>query len=506
MKPLYPYQVDLLKDVMKHIHTKPVVLAAAPGAGKTEMAMATIIALLKQNPNLKVLILTHGTTTLRNNFFDRLEESLEESLKGKYETIVNANQMTGKPITIAIPQAFKKSVPKCDLLIVDEAHEFYFSKEYGERIRKLSKPKMQLLLTGTHFKFTRENKLAEQENKKHPYHITSITMNEILEQRPEQMASLRILVCQSCYDFTEKDYNDNQDLFQKHKFKTEDTRKTIEKVLRVLTDNVLKLDLAPESRIEKTMIACHNIAQAHVVYKYLIAKGIKSVISVSKSDGDASSLKGVCFDDTQIDEFKKDASIQVLVVVNRGVLGFDFKDLINVVDLTGTRNLSRMYQLMCRAVRSFTNENQKGKEKLFIKVGPHNQGGHEYTLHLMTALLQLNERAWYNEFDGYNFRTLPIPTLSRRERTVEKPQGPVGPQPPRPPSNPKMYLDVLESDLLFDGIVDHLVNNPLAKIGTTTIAKVRAALFGAKLSISNITEENLRYIIRTRKVDERIYG
>ena len=383
MNHLYDYQNVLVEDVLANIKQKPVVLAAAPGAGKTEMAIQIIKDLLARNPDLKVLIQAHGTTVLRQQFYTRISSVFE----GKYQQIKNMDEFDeSKEITIALPHAFKKKVPKFDLLVVDEAHEFYFADKYGKELRDKMKPKMQLLLTGTHFKFTRENNLAEDAKVKKPYHISMITMNEIIQTAPSQISNLRLLVCQSCYDFREKDYNADGNLKENTKIGLKATENTTEKVIKALLRHLNPSPL-PSHMLRKTMFACHNIKQAYTVYKYLLNSGISATISVSEEDGasDIKDLGKIEHGVDQIDIFKKDENIQALVVVNRAVLGFNHPELENVVDMSGTRNIARIYQLMCRAVRSFPNENQKDREKLFIKVGPHGSGGHEYTLHLITS-------------------------------------------------------------------------------------------------------------------------
>ena len=41
-----------------------------------------------------------------------------------------------------------------------------------------------------------------------------------------------------------------------------------------------------------------------------------------------------------------------IIVVGRGILGFNFEQLVNVVDMTGSQNIDRIFQLMARVVRT----------------------------------------------------------------------------------------------------------------------------------------------------------
>jgi len=69
----FSYQEPLIAEVLANITKRPVVLAACPNAGKTEMVILILKAMLKKNPKLKILILAHGTVGLRANFVKRIE-------------------------------------------------------------------------------------------------------------------------------------------------------------------------------------------------------------------------------------------------------------------------------------------------------------------------------------------------------------------------------------------------------------------------------------------------
>jgi len=479
MLELLKYQKPLVDQVLQYLPHGAVVLAASPGSGKTQMAIQVIIETLKANPNAKILVLAHGTTILRENFSDRIRKYFSDLSK----EVVNSNDIDDSSVIVAIPQAFLKSKKrfKFDLLIVDEAHEYYFAKEYGVGLRsKLGNPQ-QLLLTGTHFRFTFENRLARQEGRTEPFKMVSITLNEIIDAAPERIAPMKTLVCQSCYDFREEDYNEQtQELKESVVFKKNDTEKTVEKVVKAIL-NILAIGPAQVQKLEKTMFACHSAKQAEIVYQYLTRIGVKTVISISDEEG---VLKNTLSGTDQITKFKEDSGIQALVVIRRAILGYDHAELVNVVDLSGTRNIARIYQLMCRAVRAFPSNYAPGKEKLFIKIGPHGSGGHEYTLHLMSAVLMLNERSWYDNFDGRNFRELPIP--SRGDRDDETRVRPTGERTPGSGgtgiAKPEMYLDVIASELLFEGTNDILVGNPAAKVGWTTLGAARSVLLHARIN------------------------
>src|SRR5690606_5065256 len=95
-------------------------------------------------------------------------------------------------------------------------------------------------------------------------------------------------------------------------------------------------------KLHKTMIACRDHSQASAVYKYLQNNTkAKVVMSTHKDD----------YFSEEMESFRNDPDIKVLIVIRRGILGFDMSDLVNVVDMTGSRNIDRIYQLMARTMR-----------------------------------------------------------------------------------------------------------------------------------------------------------
>jgi hypothetical protein len=486
------YQIAAMDKVKAMLGVKPVVLAAAPNSGKTEMAIHLVEETLRDNPEAKILILAHGTVVLKDQFYERIKDKLP----GQVKNLDRESDIDDTPVLVAIPQAFKmKKSRSFDLLIVDEAHHFYFAPEYQKMLARF-RCKKTLLLTGTHFKFTRRNNEAEDRGDEPPFFIEMLTINEIMEHQEQagkasQYANLKVLVCQSKYDFRVSDYNSDGNIKGSYNFKKEDTVSTVGKVLHKLLG-----DLYPSpstvQRLEKTMFACAVGGQVWDVYNYLKSIGVKVRISVCDEGED-----GVAVDTEEITKFVKNPEDQALVVMYRGVLGFNHPGLVNVVDLTGTDNLERIYQLMCRAVRRFDNPNQADKQKYFIKCGPKNSGGHEYTLHLMTAALQLNDRHWYSKFDGHNFLRLPIPTI--RGKTKSTTTRGRGSKAPKPRAKPRFFLDVMESDLMFEGTSGNVLDSALYTAGHTTLGKAREVLLGARADIGEITVEDVIFMATTGK-------
>jgi ERCC4-related helicase len=69
------YQTDTIQKVKDSLINQEItVLAACPSAGKTIMTIHCIEDYLNNNPGHKVIVLAHGTTILRTQFHDVLDE------------------------------------------------------------------------------------------------------------------------------------------------------------------------------------------------------------------------------------------------------------------------------------------------------------------------------------------------------------------------------------------------------------------------------------------------
>ena len=190
------------------------VLALCPNGGKTEISIDVIRRLLLLYPNLKVLILTHSTNVLKDNYTDRLDGL---NLNFAYSTTFDKNCQ----VHICLPQSEHLIKDKYDFLIVDEAHENYLAKRVQSIVKKI-KPKKQLLLTGTPSVFI----------KKGGYDIFPLAINSIPE---EYFAKLQIELVASNYNWNNK-HNNQLELKSDTIFSKEQTEKTLESI-------ILKLNL-----------------------------------------------------------------------------------------------------------------------------------------------------------------------------------------------------------------------------------------------------------------------
>lgn len=518
MKTLYKYQEALVRDILKELSapSSKTVLAASPGAGKTFMTIEVLNRLLQKRPNLKILILAHGTKILRGQFFNEIIKHNTNFTKSEWES---GQEWKDTSVTVAIPQSLtnKDSIPEFDLVVIDEAHHYY-NADMVQRLLKVSRAKHQLLLTGTPSKFIYANK---KDPKKPEFKILSMPMIDVMNTNPDQINELNIELAKTAYPFTKEDYVEfGGELKETVKYSKKDTRVSIHNLVKALyahlanrhqkvrtkaIDNVLvnvenlsiSRILSIFNRLEKTMIACHNIKQGEQVYEILSKMGVKCLLSHS---GISNTDKDDRLESKNIKIFQEDKSYKILIVVGRGVLGLNYPELVNVVDMTGSMTIDRIYQLMSRAVR----KHPANKKKLFVKMMSEEFSG--WTPHLMAAVLSLTHREWYEKYDGRNFMSLPIPALvvgKPKKRRGKKDPDSTDDEPTRPPK----LIEYLGVPALSWIDAYHRSNANYSTDRWTTLAKVREELTGEVLrrKIKDITENDLVKFIKTGTWNEEIY-
>ena len=207
------YQIDILENKLPNSlaeNKKPTVLAACPSAGKTLISIAFLEAYLKANPGHRVLVLTHGTTVLRSQYHGVLKENKPDF---SFTDVTSGKEIktTDAQVVITLPQTLHRvrNLPHFDLLVVDEAHQFYFAPMVKSIIKR-ARPLHQLLLTGTPSPFIYRN-----------YPIIPITVSSLLEY--EMVEDLFVELASSTYNFKNEDYNQHFDLKDEVEFRVADT-------------------------------------------------------------------------------------------------------------------------------------------------------------------------------------------------------------------------------------------------------------------------------------------
>jgi len=438
---------DYQKEPVEYVLTKKrSILAIAPNGGKTEISIAIIEKYLEENPTHKVLVLTHSTNVLLDNFFNRIEEI---NVGFTYSRIYEPNAS----VHISLPHNEKRLLAHYDFIIVDEAHENYLANRV-QRILANATPIKELLLTGTPSKFIYEG----------GYDIYPLACNEIPE---EYFAKLNIELVASSYKWTANDYNKDGDIKRNFNFGIDDTNETLILVMDAIINRIkqgvnpkqynnpnwflkLKTWLGLFNHIGKTLIACKSINQANDVYDMLKKKGID--VGLSTSDEDKDSL--------EVEKFKNDG-YNVLVVVNRARLGYSDDNLMNIIDMTGTHNPDIIFQMFCRALRGTPDV-----QKLYLKVTPKKLDDMAITHFSMCAALMLTDKKFLETYNGRKFNDIRIPVLKNppKEPIVQGERG--GNRLPRTPKGNVMMLPQFTHD-----VIDTMKNVQLDLDGTATIYK-----------------------------------
>ena len=469
---LRPYQIDVLNKTKTVLETKKeVVIAASPSSGKTIMALKFI----QETPGT-FLIITHGQNILKDMWDKEISTHLSEKDK--------------KRVIFGLPQSLtRKEIPVVDYVVVDEAHEFTFSDMVQKILAKNLKAK-KLFLTGTPSKFIEKG-----------YEVIVIPAVDLIKQG--YISDLYVGVFSTKADIRGR--NSEANLNEKS---SKNLEKTVENDLNSLLKSLIErlkmvnaLKKAPLAArfsgwssaigaLGKTMIACNSIVQASKVESYFKQQGISVLMSNSVNDPETENIK----------KFETDPNVKVLVVVDRAILGFNFPDLANVVDMTGSHNINRIYQLYARVMR----KNDKVPNKYFFKLAEESQM--LVTKFYMNAALCMLYEYFISNFNGKNLNKLKVPAFieKRKERSTKVKKNLVSNGKKTIPK--ELFEAVTAANILND--IFNKVDSNLNEYAMVTFGEIREKVFkdGFSRPIINITEENLLFMIENGVVDERIYG
>jgi superfamily II DNA or RNA helicase len=487
------YQSDSITKVQDSlIVNEKTVLAACPSAGKTLMTIYIIEEYLREHPDHKIIVLAHGTTILRTQFHDVL---VDNKPYFTYSLIQSGDDYlkSTSSVIVCLPQTLKNvKLRKANLLIVDEAHHFYVSTSAKmiKDIIKETEVTKQLLLTGTPSKFIYENlRLNRQE-----YYIIPVTLNTIFDAG--MVSEAYVEVASSTYNFSLEDYNVDDELKTTVHIKSSDTNKTLDDLLEKIVHRLRSFrgnvyaNITPDWKIllgslKKTMVACRSIQQAEQVKKYLDKKGIDSALSTSENDTDSLEIK----------RFKDEDKCLVLIVVYRGVLGFNFEKLVNVVDMTTSHNVDRIYQLFSRVIR--VDRDNTDQKKLFFKVAPNMLT--DYYKHIMSAVLMLSDDEFFTKFNGRNFYDMVIPV----KKVYDTTPNPDKPETLTNPNKTRKYQPIdMEGLPVFEFFKNllHKKDGLLTTYCMTTVRDVRAEFMNRMppnyWTFENCLESALKYTTR----------
>ena len=378
------------------------VLAACPNSGKTLMAIAWMEKYLLDNPTHRILVLTHGQSLLRNQFYNDIDSAHVDFSYEKVEKskdFINATSQVIVTLPRTIVNCLKNYQSKFDVLIVDEAHHFYYAKNgmVDKIIKHFNFPK-QLLLTGTPAPFIAQKK-----------QIIAVPLAELIDKG--YASDPIVVISNATYNIDKDDFTREDELKSSVILDTDSTFKTLDELLIHIENKILKVGWTNSiASLGKTMIFTKDISQAKDVERYFKNHNIKVLLSTSENDKDSNNI-----------ELFKKSDIGILIVVDRGVLGFNLPDLICVIDLKCGKNISNLFQLFNRITRKHPNNVQK----YFFKVVPKKY--EEEYLYVLTAALSLMVKDNYIKYNGCSKEILiPVNTTeikTERESGLSKSSG-----------------------------------------------------------------------------------
>ena len=356
------------------------VLAAAPNSGKTIMAIAWLEKYLEDNPTHRVLILAHNQRQLRDQFCDEIDES---NVNFTYEKADSSESFLDsmKQVVVTIPRTIIGSLDNInnqhhfDLLIVDEAHHYYVAEEgmVSRIINKYNFDK-QLLLTGTPSQF-----IAQKMN------IIPVSLEELVHGG--YCSDPIVTIVKTTSKITEKDINKDEELKKSIIIDKNETFTALDNLLPIIEERISVNGWRNSiDKLSRTLIVCRRIDQSNDVADYFEALGIETLLSTSSYDPISENIK----------KFTTNDENKILIVVDRAILGFNFPELISIIDMKYGKNINNLFQLFNRITRLHpVSETQK----YYFKVVP-NLLQEKYTYMLAAAISLLLEEN-YLKYNGY---------------------------------------------------------------------------------------------------------
>jgi superfamily II DNA or RNA helicase len=190
-----PYQTTLIQATEDLLEKNGrAALCVTCAGGKTWMANKIIRNYLDKNPTERVLILAHGRTQLRDQFFADLSEDIDDVaqwLEGECPT---------SRVVVALPHMRRKNIPKFGMVVFDEAHHYY-TASMAQLVLAKAKPDKLLLLTGSAGYFVKTD-----------FPRVMFSAQELRQAQPNVLSDVTTFIVQTTYDFKNDDYTDSNRL------------------------------------------------------------------------------------------------------------------------------------------------------------------------------------------------------------------------------------------------------------------------------------------------------
>ncbi len=441
----YDFQTDIIvgeytqKIYNNILLDNPLLIAVTPAGGKTFMAGLICYFYCLKNHKNRILIVAEGKKFLKGQFYSDLKEYLVDShlmLESDIEIIENKKEFINSHAKIVVinPQTIKtlindekfsfvKQKLNFNLLVFDEAQNWYETKNGDgqiQRLRKKLKHDNEILLTGSPSSFNgrgfpsyyvsdedlpanRKSKMLfelvktktnikKSDFKNHELDIDYIwgkteALN-VVHDMIDRFIDIMINKLKSPYK------NDPISFYR-----SLDGR-FLEKIVKNSTRDLRKIFV--KEYLEKTVIFCHNIELAIYIHNIL-----KSMLDIPLFISHSNPKYEVGYDKNsdKLIDFKKMGNKQaILIVVERAREAFNDTSIVNVIDLTCSGNPEPIKQIMDRGKRPFDSENKK--IKTYIKVVP--EGEESYAGFAMEFAINLGRREIFTTYNKKNFNNTGI--------------------------------------------------------------------------------------------------
>jgi len=344
MKGNYDFQIKAAKATLSMALSnkyEAAVLGACPGSGKSTILILILNDFFKLFPNAKCKVLAHNQTCLKSQL---IENFTNAHVKPNFTFGLFASN---SQVEVGIPVNASK-IDSIDLLVIDEAHQYYSAPMVNSIISK-HKPKHQILMTGSPSCFINYNNEVDSsyENTK-KFGIYFIAASDLVDNDVFSAVDL---------DVVKAEDSDVGAVYAHAKKQGYDMR--------------------------KVMWACKTIAQARKINNKLLELGNHTFLSTSHNDAS----------NEQIEAFKK-ASAGVLIVVGKGVLGFSDESITCLVDMKKSNDLDNRNQLFARVLR----KHPLGIKKAYLSVTGVENYNNEVIM--LQNLVDLMDREVYVGYSG----------------------------------------------------------------------------------------------------------
>lgn len=351
----YSFQAEAAQKICRDVEN-PIYLGAllngAVGSGKTMVLVHVMNIITANNPDAQILFLAHAQKSLKQQTLDTFADPTSP-IKPNF-TFGTLDDLD-KQVTVAIPQEFysyNKNV-HFEYAIVDEFHQWFFSKSVTQNIIQKFGIKKLILASGTISNCIRHNKTTRGKK----YAVTMISGEEVQRRNLYSALDLDLVKVQEPSNTA----NSLRAVFEKAQAKGDST--------------------------ERPVIVCANCKQAEEAKLYLESKKYNVALATSKNDPR----------NYEIERFKS-GERTALILVGRGLVGLNIPLADLLIDLKRSINVEVVLQYLARMFR----KHPDGRKKCFLRITTSENWNQDVIL--LHKVISLNREDIIRNFTGKNLK------------------------------------------------------------------------------------------------------